>query len=118
MARTLSTTRLFSALQPELEHRLHAAPPLPPTTIALHTETGNAVVSVHDGRLDISGDAGSPGALPVSLPQYDLARLAFGTFPPGDVLARLAEPPAAPAAKLLEVLFPQRQPYLHLPDRV
>lgn len=53
----------------------------------------------------------------VALPQTALARLALGAFPPGDLLARLEQPPSDKARELLEALFPWRNPHMYLPDR-
>ena len=60
---------------------------------------------------------GSGQGYHVRLPQTVLARLALGAVPPGDLLSRLAEPPAGEARDLLVAMFPPRYPHIYLPDR-
>ena len=120
MIRTLSTSGLVAALAPELTRRLRARRVSSFGTLGLVTDTGTV-------RLDISPDGvvvhadGDVGQQPAAtttleLPQQTLAQLAFGTFPAGDLLDRLARPPDGIAREWVEVLFPQRQPYTHVLD--
>jgi hypothetical protein len=53
----------------------------------------------------------------VRLPQTALARLALGTFPPGDVLDGLDSPPGPQERDFLAALFPARYPHMYWPDR-
>jgi hypothetical protein len=119
MARTLSTLRLLTALQPELQRRLHAARSTFRGTLRIRTEEGAALLVVDDA--DVTLSQGQPSAdravEDVELPQSALARLALGAFPPRDVLARLPKPPGEQAEELLATLFPRRDVHLYLPDR-
>jgi len=121
MARTLSVGRLLAALEPELSARAQAAKVSAAGTLRLVTDLGDAILNVSPHGVALQQDSGSynsPGPLEmtVELSQQDLTPLAFGTFPPGDVLDRLKSPPGADARGWIELLFPQRHPYIHLPD--
>jgi hypothetical protein len=118
MARVLSVPRLLDQLRPELEARLRAATCAFAGTLTIETDIGTAALAIDRARIKRTG-AGSAGdsAPTVKLPQSELARLALGAFPPEDVLARLPESPPGAAAELLAILFPQRHPHMHLPDR-
>ena len=119
MARTLDVGRLLAALAPELSARRRTAPTALPAAICLETDMGATVLRITD--TDVSVDEGTPPAdapCVLRLPQTELMRLALGAFPPGDLLDRLDSPPDAGMRTLVEALFPQRQPYLHLPDRI
>jgi hypothetical protein len=63
-------------------------------------------------------DLGEPPMATVELAQQDLTRLLLGTFPVDDALDRLGLPPDPTARRWLEVLYPQRHPYVHPPDRI
>ncbi len=87
-------------------------------TLAFQTDLDDATLRIGPRRVTVTeGALTGPGALSVSLPQTELARLALGAFPPEDLLARLPEPPSSEAAQLLCALFPERHPHMHLPDR-
>jgi len=118
MARVLSMTRLLEALLPELRANVRAAHSAFTGSLVLHTEQEAAALQItpEDVTLRAVEQAGKD-ALRISLPQFELARLALGAFPPADLLARLPEPPSEPAQSLLETLFPLRAPHMYLPDR-
>ena len=120
MARIVDVPRLLQALAPELSMRRRILPSAPPTSLRLATEIGAATLRVTDAEVaDIDGSASNDGTTyTVHLPQTELMRLALGALPPSDVLDRLDPIPDEQARALLEGLFPQRHPYLHLPDRV
>lgn len=121
MARTLSVGRLLAVLEPELSRRAQASKVPAPETLRLVTDLGDAILEVSPSCVSVqrdSGPANSSGQVEmrVELSQQDLTRLAFGTFSPDDVLDRLKNPPDVAARGWMEVLFPQRHPYTHLPD--
>ena len=121
MARTLSVGRLLAALEPELSARARAAKVPSEGRLRIVTDLGEAVLDVTPHGVSLQHDGGSattpgPMEMTVELTQQDLTRLALGTFSPGDVLDRLTSPPGAVTRGWMEVLFPQRHPYSHLPD--
>lgn len=117
MARVLDVARLLKALRPELQARLQATQSTFPATLTLRTDIGTATLRIARSEIEIEeGEPEDGSALTVELPQAELARLALGAFPPGDLLARLPAFPEA-AKPMLEALFPQRNAHMHLPDR-
>jgi len=118
MARVLDVKRLLEALRPEMLARLRAAYSDFRGSLLLDTDMGTAAINIEPNRVTVSNQS-SPGTavLAVALPQTELARLALGAFPPGDVLARLPDAPTDEAARLLEIMFPLRHSHMHLPDR-
>ncbi len=121
MARTLDAGRLLEALEPELNRRAAKAAITASGALRIVTEVGAATLDMSPRGVAVrrgNRAAGPHGTAPetVELPQQDLARLAFGTFPTGELLDRLAQPPTALARQWLEVVFPQRAPYTHLAD--
>jgi hypothetical protein len=135
MARVLDVARLLEALKPELTRRLSAAGSRFAGALYFQTEIGEAMLTVAPDGLTVEGLApeGSAGTdqggtarpgpaasaekIELRLPQATLARLALGALPPGDLLARLEQPPDEKTGQLLETLFPLRRPHLYLPDR-
>ena len=117
MARVLDVRRLLEALRPELMARLHTASASFTGSLSIQTDIGAATLRIARKRVAVVEGAARDAELTVSLPQYELARLALGAFPPEDVLARLPEPPEADAARILCALFPLRHAHMHLPDR-
>ena len=122
MARTLHVGRLLAALAPELTRRLQASADSGRGVLRFSTDIGEAALEIAAKRVVVQHDEESAVALDptavVHLSQVDLARLAFGTFPTGDFLDRLGDAPDPIARRWLEILFPQRHPYTHLPDWV
>ena len=120
MIRSLSTRGLLAALVPELSRRLRATRVSAFGTLGLVTETGTVQLELApDGvalRRDGGGDRHGTVTQTLVVPQQVLAQLAFGTFPAGDLLDRLARPPDGIAREWVELLFPQRQPYTHVLD--
>jgi hypothetical protein len=118
MARVINVERLMRALLPELEARLKRAADPFEGTLEFQTEIGSATLRIDSGTISIAKSAAKrPAKTTVKLPQYELARLALGAFPPEDVLARLPDTPSAESARVLQALFPLRHPHMHLPDR-
>jgi GNAT superfamily N-acetyltransferase len=136
MVRVLDLKRLLDALSPELTRRMQATGTTRERKVELQTDLGNLLLSVSgEGVVAVNDsssgfetppvsarrqDVESPSAaepIPVRLPQVSLARLVLGAFPPGDVISRLAPPPAPTAGELLSALFPLRHPHMYLPDR-
>lgn len=123
MARVLNAHRLIGALRPELEARLRFARSTFNGRLRIETDEGGACLDIDRGHVILlpgpeSAWGAEPGAtLELRLPQYELARLALGAFPPHDVLDRLERPPARAARELAAVLFPVRRPHMYLPDR-
>jgi GNAT superfamily N-acetyltransferase len=124
MARVLDVGRLLQVLQPELALRLEAAGSRFTGTLRLETEIGAAALTITPDGVTVAptdlsrDDRGGPGErLELYLPQAELARLALGVFPPGDILARLEQPPDEETRRLVEILFPLRHPHMYLPDR-
>jgi predicted acetyltransferase len=122
MVRTLHVSRLLAALTPELTRRLRASADPGHGALRFITDIGEAVLEIAaNGVVVRHGEEAAGGfdaTAVVHLSSADLARLAFGTFPTGDFLDRLGDPPDAIARWWLEILFPQRHPYTHLPDWV
>ncbi|HEV7215875.1 MAG TPA: GNAT family N-acetyltransferase [Chloroflexota bacterium] len=119
MARTLNVYRLLAALAPELSVRRQALPSALSATLRLETDIGSATLHVTDTAVTVAaGESLAAGASVLRLPQTDLTRLALGALPPGDVLERLESPPDDRTRALIEALFPQQRPYMHLADRV
>jgi hypothetical protein len=124
MARVLDVARLMEALKPALNERLQNAGIRFTGALHLQTEIGGALLTFTPESLAVTStseapvaDAGPAGTIELRLPQAELARLALGAFPPGDVLDRLEQPPDDTARRLIETLFPLRHPHLYLPDR-
>jgi hypothetical protein len=120
MARTLDVARLLRALAPELTARRGALSAAPDASLRLETEVGAATLHITAAEVRVTADEmvdhGPDTTL--RLPQTELMRLALGALPPADVLNRLDPPPDDRTRTLVEGLFPQRRPYLHLPDRI
>jgi hypothetical protein len=115
MVRVLDVTRLMTALAPELSARARAAGAGCEGMLVFRTDEGEAGLAVTPDGVSVVD--GGPSALVVELPQYELARLALGAYPPGSILERLASPPSEAACRLVEALFPHRHPHLYVPDR-
>ncbi|HET6383207.1 MAG TPA: GNAT family N-acetyltransferase [Armatimonadota bacterium] len=121
MVRALNVERLLEALLPELNVRLQRA--RYPLSGVLHfqTDIGEARLRSLNGTIKPLNprdpDAPKGPVYPVRLPQYELGRLALGAFPPGDLLARLENPPAPETCEILRILFPERNPHMYLQDR-
>jgi hypothetical protein len=116
MARVLDTGRLLAALEPELAARAGAARMREGERLRIETEVGSATIGITADGVAVSNATGSePETL--CLPQPELARLALGAFPPGDLLDRLGVPEAHAARRVVPALFPQRRPHMWVPDR-
>jgi len=120
MARTLDVYRLLKALAPELSARRRSLPSAPAATLCLETEIGaaNLVITAEDIHFAADGGHEHGPTSRLRLPQTELMRLSLGAMPPDDVLNRLASPPDDRTRTLIEALFPQQHPYLHLADRI
>lgn len=120
MARTLDVARLLQALEPELTTRRRTVPAPPGASLRLETEIGAATLNIaNDGvRVDTAVATAQRPSMTLRLPQTELMRLALGALPPTDILDRLEVPPDDRTRAIMEGLFPQRHPYLHLPDRI
>lgn len=120
MARTVDVARLLRALAPELTARRGDLPATPNVTLRLETEIGASTLHITDAevRVTASETASHRPDATLRLPQTELMRLALGALPPADVLNRLDPPPDDRTRALVDGLFPQRRPYLHLPDRI
>ena len=118
MARVLNVRRLLNALQPELTARWSRAQIDFTGILEFHTDIGTAALQIGRKRIAVvKGVAPDPATATVTLPQFELARLALGAFPPEDILARLPEPPSEEAARPICALFPVRSPHMSMPDR-
>lgn len=116
MARVLDVERLLTALRPELTMRLAAERWSENARLVIRTEIGAATLSLTADGVEVTPMAETDEHV-LELPQSDLACLALGAFSPWDVLDRLPEPPALFIQNLVEMLFPRRNPHMHLPDR-
>lgn len=116
MARVLSTRRLLSSLQPELCVRLAEARNHFHGDLQILTETGDVTLHIDGDRVEASAPSNRE-VLVCRLPQTTLARLALGSYPPDDLLARLPDPPEGTAAELLQMMFPPRPAQIFLADR-
>ena len=118
MARVVSVHRLLEALRPELESRLRAAHYNFTGSLSLKTDIGDATLGINKSQISVhESNSLDKATLSVSLPQFELARLALGAFPPQDILSRQSYPPSKEVSELLTILFPARHPHMHLPDR-
>ena len=118
MARVLNVERLMRELLPELKARWIRACDQFEGRLELRTDIGSVMLQLDPGTISVAKSAPKkPAQATVTMPQFELARLALGAFPPEDVLARLQEAPSAEAARVLQALFPLRHPHMHLPDR-
>jgi hypothetical protein len=119
MAHVLSTSRLFSSLQPELTRRLVAANNRFRGTVRVLTDAGDATLSIDaDGIRSVPPASAADGeALVCRLPQTTLAQLALGCFSPDDLLERLSHPPEERVIELFRMMFPPRPAQLFLADR-
>jgi hypothetical protein len=118
MARVLNAARLLRSLEPELTARVRAAERWFTGTLRLATDLGVVNLRISPDGVAVAGDGPYPGtALTLALPQSQLARLALGAFPPGEILADLPETPPESVLPLVEILFPPRHPHMSIPDR-
>ena len=118
MARTLSTSGLLTALEPELSRRLRGTRAVVAGTLRLSTDLGTARLGIapDDVAVQVEADDQRGVGATLELPQQALAQLALGTFAPGDLLDRLVRPVDPVARAWVEILFPQRQPYTNVLD--
>jgi hypothetical protein len=118
MARVLDTRRLLVSLQPELSRRLAEAHSSFQGMVRVVTEVGDAILHIDGGRVRIEDAGPSVGeAIVCRLPQTTLARLAMGTYPPDDLLARMEHPVDERLAELWGMMFPRRPAQIFLADR-
>ncbi|MCA1594836.1 MAG: GNAT family N-acetyltransferase [Chloroflexi bacterium] len=128
MARVLNVPRLLRALKPELERRLAAAVGPFQGRLRIITDIGEGTLKILNGTVGIEMSSQSTGLddrpgsgwepiLRLEIPQYDLARLALGAYPAGDILARQPTVPDDRTRRLVETLFPLRHPHMGLLDR-
>lgn len=128
MARVLNVARLLRALKPELERRLAAAADPFQGRLRIITDIGEGTLRILNGSVSIelasfSGGiddrslSGRDPVLRLEVPQYDLARLAIGAYPPADILARQPVAVEDRTRRLIETLFPLRHPHMGLLDR-
>lgn len=123
MARTLDVEGLLRALAPELTGRLQGTRISTYGRMRLITDLGAAVLDLSPSGVTVLDSAGAANnhdarETTIELPQQMLAQMAFGTFAPDVHLDRLKTPIDDIAHEWIEVLFPQRNPYVHLPDWV
>jgi hypothetical protein len=114
MGRSLDLLRLFRALLPELKRRWAAATPPWRGRLVIDTGEDRTALTLGEGWL-AAGSANTTEATTVSLSVGDVARLAFGSFDPREVLARAGV--GGSEAEALTVLFPQGFPYIYPADR-
>lgn len=121
MVRTIDAGRLLHSLLPELQERLADHRSNYTGRLLLETETATVSLEIEDGRLlQIQCPAGAsvPGhTARLRVPQYELARLALGVFPPESVLERIEPRPDERTWKLVEAIFPHCHPHMYLADR-
>jgi hypothetical protein len=117
MARVLSVERLLTALLPELTARARAARWEATAALRLETDLGGATLRLTPEGVTLGETEDAPV---LRLPQWALAQLALGAYPPSDIMARLEPASGAEDAltgRVVETLFPLRRPHMHLPDR-
>lgn len=118
MAQVLDSRRFVAALAPEFARRLRAASPTFVGTIRFQTERDEATLTVTEvGNVSLVEDSRRGEAVLLTLPQTAVARLAFGGFPPEDLLNRLGTLLDDDARVLCTVLFPRRHTYFFAADR-
>lgn len=113
MARSTGTLALLAALQPELSRRWRETRTDWRGTVRILTD-GEMVDLVLADDVAVVSPVGK-AVLMVELSPGDLARLALGSYPPLDLLARIGVLDAAVGP--LVALFPERRPYLFPADR-
>lgn len=120
MARIIRLRHVLRDLAPELSRRLRARGLRPRKPLLITTEDERVLLAPRGSTLEV----GEP-------PEYvmpdthrtwdarasDLAQLVLGARPPGDILDRGTRGLSARDRTLVEALFPQRCPHMHLPDR-
>lgn len=112
MVRVIDVRRLLKSLRPEIEARLQRS--RFEGSLTIRTDIGDVAIVVGPDGVRV-GDASE--GLAISMPQTALGRLALGSFPPEDILARLPEPPDPAAAELVQTIFPMRCQHMYIPDR-
>jgi hypothetical protein len=127
MARVLSARRLFSSLQPELSRRLTAANNRFRGALRIVTDGGETTLRIDGSTVRVEDESPNAAAsVPMTsegavlicrVPQTVLVRLALGSFPPDDLLARLPDPPEERVSDLLQMMFPPVPALLYLADR-
>ena len=120
MARTLDVELALRSVAAELTQRVRAARQTAAGTLRLETDAGVATLEIEADQVSVraADNLREPPTATVELAQQDLTRLVLGTFPVDDALDRLSLPADPTARRWLEVLFPQRHPYVHPPDRI
>jgi predicted acetyltransferase len=118
MARVLDVPALLAALRPELEQRVRSSGLRFAGRLQVVTDEGTATLAIDEERVALLPEATTRDeTVVVKMAQSDLARLALGTFPPRELLARLRLSPADQATELLATLFPARNPHVYPIDR-
>jgi hypothetical protein len=114
MVRLLNARRLFTQAEAELTARAAGLDWRGDAAFVVGSE--RVRLSIGPDGVSVS-DGGDAPALEVVLPPEALARLAWGGFPPEDVLDGLEPRLGGEAMELLRVLFPRRSPYVFTADR-
>jgi hypothetical protein len=114
MVRLLSARRFFAQAAPELTARAAGLGWRGVAAFVVGPERVHVAVAPDAVRLADPGDAPT---VEIDLPAETLAGLAWGGFPPEDLLDTIARPLPGAAADLLRALFPRRWPYVFTADR-
>ncbi|MDQ2732187.1 MAG: GNAT family N-acetyltransferase [Armatimonadota bacterium] len=125
MARVLNVARLVDALGPAFQERLAGAPADLRRPLSIVTDLGESPLPIITSEPKKTGkEQGEKAPKPkrgdegiLNLPQWQLARLALGAFPPDDILDELEEPPTPEVRSQVRVLFPHCSPHMYVPDR-
>lgn len=113
MARSTGTHTLLKALEPELSRRWQERQAFWSGTVRIESD-GEAVDLVVGDGVSVASSGGEADHV-VALSPGNLARLALGSYPPDDLLARIGV--IGEVAAVLATLFPERTPYLYPADR-
>ncbi len=119
MALVLNLRRLMESLLPELNARWRTAGLAFTGDFRLETMEEAVTLRITPEAITLAseGDATRSAAATLTLSQETMARLIFGAFRPEDLLALLPAPPSAVVTDLVCALFPERHPYMNIPDR-
>jgi hypothetical protein len=119
MARVLDAERLVTALAPELARRWSDGGSPYHGAIVLATDAGTVGLRLGPRGLAVTAPpaGGAEQAETVRVPQWTLAQLALGAYPPDEILDAAGVAVTGGVQEALEVLFPPRHPHMFVPDR-
>ncbi|HEU0164189.1 MAG TPA: GNAT family N-acetyltransferase [Thermomicrobiales bacterium] len=115
MGRSTGIGGLMTALAPELSARWLGSRSPWTGSLLIRTPEDEVLLGIDRGGVRVLDDLAGSDATLIELTVGDVARLAFGAFPPRDLLARLGI--SDDVADVLAHLFPEGHPYIYPADR-